>query len=367
MENTIHKDVSKYDLVKRAYYINMPNGKIKRIIFAIKMISNNLFKNPAKILKSINIFSYGKEAISLRNLYWLCPFLEEEYDVILCHFGGNGRHIAIIKDLVTNCRLITIFHGYDVSATLLNDRNYYKLLFERGDLFLPISLFWKKRLRELGCNESRMIVHHMGINLDRFQFKERVRYEDQPTTIVTVGRLVEKKGHEYAIRAVANLIKSDYKIRYLIVGDGPLKKDLEILIYKLGIEKNINLLGGLEQDNVITIYDQSHIFLLASVTASNGDMEGIPVVLMEAQAMGMPVISTLHSGIPEVVINGKSGVLVEEKNVEELENAIKFLYENPHMWSEFGKYGRNHIQTNFEINKLNDELVTHITSLTTRN
>jgi colanic acid/amylovoran biosynthesis glycosyltransferase len=83
--------------------------------------------------------------------------------------------------------------------------------------------------------------------------------------------------------------------------------------------------------------------------------------------MGMPVISTLHSGIPEVVINGKSGLLVEEKNVEELENAIKFLYENPRMWSEFGKYGRSHVQTNFEINKLNDKLVNHITSLKTIN
>ena len=96
---------------------------------------------------------------------------------------------------------------------------------------------------------------------------------------------------------------------------------------------------------------------LPSITASNGDQEGIPVVLMEAQATGLPIISTYHTGIPEVVIDGKSGFLVHEKDVDALAEKLEYLIKHPEIWPEMGRYGRKHVEEKYDIKKLNQQLV----------
>ena len=116
-------------------------------------------------------------------------------------------------------------------------------------------------------------------------------------------------------------------------------------------------MGALEQDEYLKIYQEARIFVLPSVTASKGDEEGTPVVLMEAQATGLPVISTFHSGIPEVVIHGKSGFLVPEKDVDALAERLEYLIEHPEIWPEMGKEGRKFVEKKYDIKKLNQQLV----------
>ncbi len=146
-------------------------------------------------------------------------------------------------------------------------------------------------------------------------------------------------------------------MQYHIVGDGPLRKSIEMLIKQLSIQDKVNLLGWRTQDEIRQLYADAHIFVLSSVTASNGDKEGQGLVIQEAQASGLPVISTLHNGIPEGILDGKSGFLVPERDVDALAEKLIYLIEHPEIWPEMGRAGRAYVEANYDINKLNDRLV----------
>lgn len=354
----VHSDIEKYHLVKRVHYFNMPSTKMKRILKAIYLIIKNFHKVPLKILKSLNVFIYGKVALSLKLLYLLIPFLDKNFDILYCHFGTNGILGTYLKEMGVDGKLVTTFHGYDMSGFIKsNSNNVYKNLFKNGDLFLPISDYWKRKLIKLGCNEKKIIVHHMGINLEKFKFFKRRKKIGEFTKILTIGRLVEKKGHEYAIKAIREIIRKYKNVEYIIAGEGPLENKLKNLVLELGIKNYIKFVGVAKQDEVLELYKQAHIFILPSVTASNGDQEGIPVVLMEAQASGLPVVSTFHTGIPEVVVDGKSGFLVPERDVNALAERLEYLIEHSEIWPDMGQYGRKFVEKHYVINKLNKRLV----------
>ena len=364
-EKKVHSDVKKYQLMRRVHYFDVPHNKIKRVLKAIVLIIKNFHKDPFKILKSLNVYKYGRMALSLRLLYLLIPFLDKKFDIIHCHFGPNGIIGAYLKELGISSKLLTSFHGYDMSIFIrMNGNDVYQKLFLNGDLFLPVSNYWKDKLIELGCDEKKIIVHRMGINLERFTFSKRRKQSGEPIKILTVGRLVEKKGHEYTIRAIAKIVKKHKNIRYIIAGDGPLRDKLEDLVTKLEIGKYVKFLGAVEQNEILKLYQQAHIFVLSSVTASDGNKEGIPVVLMEAQATGLPVISTIHSGIPEVVLDGKSGFLVPERDVNALAERLNYLIEHPELWPEMGFAGRKFVEEKYDIKKLTQQLVEIYQNLT---
>jgi len=360
-EKKVHPDIEKYQLMKRVHYFDIPNNKIKRLLKAIYLIITNFNKNPIKMLKTLNIFKYGKFALSLRLLYAFTTFVNagKEFNIVHCHFGPNGIIGAALKEIgVIKSKVITTFHGYDMSKFILNHKkNIYKNLFSQGDLFLPVSENWKKKLIKLGCDEKKVMVHHMGVDLRKFKFcKKKFPYK-KPINILTIGRLVEKKGHEYAIKSIAKIIyKYKKNIVYIIAGDGPLRNKLKFLSSQLGISNYVKFVGKVKQNEVLKLYQQSHIFILPSITSSEGEQEGIPVVLLEAQAAGLPVISTYHSGIPEAVINGQSGFLVPERDVDALTKKLMYLINHPEIWPRMGRCGRMFIEKEYNINRLNQKL-----------
>ena len=157
------------------------------------------------------------------------PFINNgKYDIINCHFGYHGLKAVYLKQIgLLQGKIVTTFHGLDITNYLESfGENVYEQLFDTGDLFLPISELWEKRLIELGCSPKKIIVHHMGIDCDKFSFKPRNLSSDGQIRFVTVARLVEKKGVEYAIRAVAKLADTHRNIQYSIVGDGALRDKL---------------------------------------------------------------------------------------------------------------------------------------------
>ncbi len=150
---------------------------------------------------------------------------------------------------------------------------------------------------------------------------------------------MEKKGLEYSIKAVANLVRQFPKLEYTIVGDGYLRQDLSLLIERLNLQKNIMLVGWKTQEDVRRLLARSHIFILASVLGSDGDFEGQGMVLQEAQAMGLPVVCTNHNGFPESVLDGQSGFLVPERDADALSARLAELMGRPNSWPEFGLKG----------------------------
>jgi colanic acid/amylovoran biosynthesis glycosyltransferase len=140
-------------------------------------------------------------------------------------------------------------------------------------------------------------------------------------------------------------------IEMTIIGEGPLKNRITRLINVLGLSKEISLPGFIPHKEVYNQMKKSHIFILPSITSSSGAKEGIPNVLMEAQATGLPVISTYHAGIPELVLDGESGYLVKEGDIPNLANNLINLIENPDLRMEFGKKGRKHVEKQFNLDK----------------
>ena len=209
-----------------------------------------------------------------------------------------------------------------------------------------------------------MAVHHMGVDTERYRFRLRRRDPDAPVELLTVGRLIEKKGVAYALRAVAGLAEAGLPCRYRIVGDGPQRQDLERLRDELGLQDRVQFLGWREQQSVIGLMQDCDILLAPSVTAENGDQEGIPVTLMEAMASGMLVASTWHSGIPELVEDGVSGRLVPERDADPLTAALlRLCRDDAELWPGYSEAARGKILEEFDITRLNRALVARFREL----
>ncbi|MBE0535811.1 MAG: glycosyltransferase [Phycisphaerae bacterium] len=356
-DSVVHPDVARYNLRARTRYIPpVPQSKALCLIKALQLIVTNLPKGPGPLLRFVHMFARRRKGLSLQHLYFLLYFLDDGFDVIHCHYGPNGLIGAFLKEAGINSKVGTVFHGFDVSRyPLTSGLDVYNTLFEKCDLCMPISEYWKHRLVELGCKPDNIVVHRMGIDLQRFACVDR-KYDAGPFKLLTLGRLVEKKGHEYVLRAIAKLIDKGYDVAYTVAGDGPLRDSLEALAAHLGIGSHVTFAGPVTGDEAIMLYHSAHIFLLPSVTAADGDMEGVPVVLMEALATGMPAVASDHSGIGEIIIDGETGFLVPERDVDALAERVQYLLDNQQLWPATGRQGRSLVEEQYDISKLNRKL-----------
>jgi colanic acid/amylovoran biosynthesis glycosyltransferase len=255
------------------------------------------------------------------------------------------------------------FHGYDANLhPRYAFRKKYRRLFQQADLCTANSHYTRAKVIELGCDPAKIRVLPMGIRLDRFPFAARRLPAGETLHVLTVARLVEKKGIAYGICAVALLART-CAVRYTIVGEGPQRKLLHALVGALGMHEQIVLVGQQDEHAVRAYYAQAHVFMLPSVSARDGDEEGQGVVLQEAQAMGLPVVATHHNGFPESVLDGVSGVLVPERNVEALAEALRQLREQESAWPQMGAAGRQFVSERFDMQLLAQQLVELYTEL----
>lgn len=358
-----HPEVARYNLLDHTYYFGDVDGiSSDRTYKQVMCIAQHLWTNskmaPGSLLQSLSMYRQCWSSNSLQSLCKSIAFLGKgkDYDIFICHFGPNGLVAAQQKAVgAIQGKIITVFHGYDMSKHLKqHGDNVYQELFRAGDLFLPISVKWQEELIRIGCDPAKIIVHRMGV--DSNIFKPAIRDEDGRLKIVSVGRLVEKKGMEFAIRAVSEVARGRDDLSFRIAGDGPLKDELEVLIKDLGAQGKIELLGWQTNDEIAKLMCQSDLLLAPSVTDKNGDMEGIPVVLMEAMAQEIPVVSTWHSGIPELVQDQVAGLLVKERDVDALAGQLRFMLDHPEKRKEYGRNGRKIVEEHFNIKTLNVRL-----------
>ena len=281
------------------------------------------------------------------------------FDYLFCHFAPNGAFGVWLRDLdLVAGRILTFCHGYDFSEIVqARGAAVFERLFQRGDLFLANTEYTRRHLLAIGAPEARTLKLPVGLFPDRFHFRVRYAAPDRPVRFLSIGRLVEKKGHAYAIRAFRLLLDGGIRARLSIIGEGPLRRDLEKLIAELGLGDSVELLGSRSQEAVGRIADESDLFVLASTKAASGDVEGQGLVLQEAQAMGLPVIATSHNGFPEGMRHGESGVLVPEADVEALAGAMLALASHPECWAPMGRAGRAFVREHFDQALLTTELL----------
>ncbi len=280
---------------------------------------------------------------------------ENKIDVVIANYGMPASHMAPICKAL-NIPLLVIFHGHDATdIKLLNEyHNKYKKLFDYASYILPVSEDMKKRLIALGANADKIKVIPCGV--DTYKFKPDGNNVEKKN-FIAVGRFTEKKGPLYTISAFHKALQKFPEAKLVMVGG---KSDLfekcENKVNELNINNSVIFTGVLSSEEIVNLLRTSLAFVQHSITASNGDMEGTPVGILEASATGLPIVSTLHGGIKEAVIHGGSGYLVAEKeDVSMAEFMIKLL-ENLDLAKEIGLNGRNHIIENYnqekQINKI---------------
>jgi colanic acid/amylovoran biosynthesis glycosyltransferase len=313
------------------------------------------------MLRAVNVFRHPRLAASLWLLYAALVLVRlgrRRFDIVHAQFGPYGLlALKLIEIGALEGVLVTSFRGYDATKDLPANRGKYHRLFRSGQLFLPVSASLKSRLIDAGCDASAIHVLHSGIDCAKFRYRDPVYSIGEPLRLVTIGRLVDKKGVRFAIEAVAEVLASGRSVSYSVMGDGPLAGELRHRIEELGIAGHVCLMGWKNHRDILHIMERSHVLLAPSITAEDGDEEGIPNVIKEAMAIGLPVVSTLHAGIPELVTDRESGFLVPERDVSALANKIIALHDHPETWSELARAGRRKIEAEFEIGKLTEDLI----------
>jgi len=272
--------------------------------------------------------------------------------LIHAQFGLSG---ALALPLARSLKLPLLVHFRGADATIpesvakwssLNHWIYFRrqqALQRQARLFLTVSAFIQTKLLEQGFPPEKVRVHYSGIDVTQFQPDPTV--PRQPV-VLFVGRLTEKKGCEYLIRAMAAVQKTLPEVQLIIIGDGSLKRDLEQLA--AATLKSYQFLGFQPVAVVKSWMNRASLFVAPSVTAHQGDSEGLPNVVLEAQAMGLPVVSTVHAGIPEAIVQGETGFLAPERNSEALTQYILRLLQDPDLWQAFSHQGQARVRTHFD-------------------
>jgi len=346
-----HQKVIQYDLLSRTRYFFELGHKWSHLLKTIFDLTINR--------QLINYFKTAKRYRLGRKSAWCyaAPFLSHRYDVIYCHFGPNGVIGAFLKELGVQTKLVVSFHGYDLGASISSKYGNYYQLFEKTDMVTANSEYTKNKLVKIGYLPEKIEILRMGVDIDDFHFSEKkTRYEDK-VVLLTVARLIEKKGLEYSIRAASRLVQLGYNIEYKIIGDGPFKEYLVGLIAALGLKQQVSLLGWCDQDQIKISYEQAHLFILPSFTDYDGNQEAQGIVLQEAQACGLPVIASNIGGIPEGIRDGVSGFLVHERDVDALTDKLEYLIKHREIWPEMGRAGRSFVEENYDNRRLIKKLI----------
>ncbi|MEL6605512.1 MAG: glycosyltransferase [Cyanobacteria bacterium J06614_10] len=354
----LHPDVCRYGLLERVRVLpEVPENYGWRIVSAIALILKYGYRYPGPILRSLNPFTRGIRALSLWSLFTAIPALSwPRYDIVHCQFGNLGFHGLLIQDFNPAAKLVMMFRGFDISQYLRDkgDR-LYTSIFAKADFFLTNCDFFRRRLVALGCPADRVRVHYSGLDCEKFALKLRAYEPGAPVRIAATGRLVEKKGFEYSIRAIAQVAKQ-VPVIYDIMGDGPLRPELSALIESLGLSGRVRLLGWCDEAEIIRVLEHAHLFVAPSVTAASGNQDAPINVLKEAMALGLPVVSTYHGGIPELVQDGVSGRLVPERDADAIAQALLELIARPDRWPQMGQAGRDYVKAHYDLHTLNEQL-----------
>lgn len=312
-----HKLMDKVVELPSSYGFGL-KADIKSVIDVIKSLGNKTFRQ--YLYAGIKRKKRGAEELAT---LMQCG-QKISADKIIAHFGPNAVMAMKLSELgVLSGKVHAVFHGYDMSRHSYLDKYLpdYKHLFKTDIVALPVSKYWQEKLIEFGCPAEKIIVNRMGVDINQFSFKPKSKI-NTPIKILTVARHTEKKGIEYAIKAMAILHQQNIDFTYNIAGTGPLFEKHAELIKQYNLVDKVHLLGLKNHQEINTLLEESDVFLLPSVTPKDGDKEGVPVSLMEAMAKGVICLSTLHSGIPELIFNDESGFLVEEKNPEQIAQTL---------------------------------------------
>ena len=318
--------------------------------------SDNDFKVFAN--KNNNLKWIFKQISKKEKEFFTNVIFEKNIKLLHAHFGLDAWYFLSLKK-ETGLPLIVSFYGYD--AYRLPKRFFgigraviLKAVFRNADAVVVPSEHMKKHLIGLGCSDDKVEVLPWGVDISHHVETLQCIVStgrNNKTRFISIGRMVEKKGQVYLLDAFKKVLDRGIDADLTIIGSGPLKKKISKTLDKLGICGKVRVLDKMSNHAVIRELVSHNIYVQPSIEARNGDQEGIPTAIMEALYCGMPVIAATHSGIPEIIENNVSGILVPERDSEQLADAMEKLAKDTVLRIKFGENGRKTIEERFNAKK----------------
>ena len=336
-------------------------GGIVQVIFRsptrfVKCLQLIIISNKDTFLKKLKLFY--QLLVVCRHAEWI---RREDIDHIHAHFATTPTTFAMFLATLTGKTFSFTDHG----SGLFHEQIGLVPKFREAAGISAISEFNVGFYPDISATIPPVRIVRCGLDPEQFGFIPRKHSKD-PLRILTVSRVVPKKGFSFLLDSLAELDKRGISWEATLVGDGPILDDLKNQAEILGL-KNLKFTGAMQQDKIRDLMMQADVLPLPCVVAPDGDMDGIPVTLMEAMACGCPVISTRLSGIPELVINEKSGLLIEPEDVTALTKALIRIKEEPALVAQLSQGGRDWVEDEFNIRKSAERQAGFFRSISKRN
>lgn len=270
-------------------------------------------------------------------------------DAVLAEYGTTGAY------LVEGCKkaripLLVYFHGFDafVRAVLDSHRDSYKKMFDYASGIMAVSGAMKNRLLSIGAPSERLYLNVYGVDPNRFSGGEPER---KGPIFLGVGRFVEKKAPYLTVLAFSKVMQTMPSAKLIMVGEGPLLGPCKRLAAALGVGSSIDFLGVQASSRVSELMRNARVFVQHSLEAEDGDCEGTPVAVIEAQMTGLPVISTRHAGIPDVVVDGETGYIVDEGDADGMSARMLQLARDPDLAGRMGRAARKRAEAHYTLDR----------------
>ncbi len=276
---------------------------------------------------------------------YLKLFRERNIEAVLAEYGEMGVQVMHATERF-GIPLIVHFHGYDASvhSVLEEHKETYPRMFKIAAAIIAVSRAMQRRLIELGAPPEKVHYNPYGVDCERFG---GANPGSAPPLFIAVGRFTEKKAPQLSLSAFAQALKTCRDARLVMIGEGPLLAECQQLAAQLGVSGAVTFLGGQPHAVVESEMQRARCFIQHSVMAPSGDCEGTPVSILEAGATGLPVVSTRHAGIPDVVIEEETGFLVDERDDAKMAQHMIKLAQQPELASKMGLVARKYIEENF--------------------
>ena len=317
--------------------------------------SNENFFPYGKIKSLSDLFIIGQYLnIGISKITGIIPFFskaasEVNPNIIHIHLGNIAHKLLPLKRKLSIPGLVS-FYGADAYLYPAKKKNLKKLLsvFRDMDKILVLGPAMQHELKRLGCPEHKIEILHLGIDTEKIAFTEKVFPLNRPLKFLLASSFVEKKGIDITLTALERIRHAiDFSVE--IIGDGPLRSDIIEIVRKTGLHDKVIFHGYKPYPFVLEKAHACDVFLQASRTATNNDKEGTPMVLVDVMAAGMPVISTKHTDIPEIVVDNYNGYLAEENDTDSFTASLMRLINNAAHFNNLSHHCRSHVIEQFNI------------------
>lgn len=299
-----------------------------------------------------------------RTASYLKVFREFRPDVVLAEYGPSGVAVSEACQ-VYGVPLVVHFHGYDASiqSVIEEYREGYRKLFSQAAAIIAVSHKMREQLIQMGAPESKVRLNCCGVEIKNFK---DAKPSSAPPIFLSVGRFVEKKAPYLTLLAFKHVVNACPDAKLKMIGDGQLLGPCQDLATGLGLLDHVEFLGSQSHADVARHMQTVRGFVQHSIVASSGDSEGTPVAVLEASASGLPVVSTFHAGIPDVIEDRVTGFLVAEKDIDSMADRMIRLIKSPELAQTMGEAGRKRISYEFSMQKSISNLNTILSSAASR-